>query len=244
LLFRHYDGFAALASLPKRTRNAKNLEGDPVNIGIVAADSELVTAFTKAGWVEAQALNRATSIGIAKSVLLHRPDSAAPVSPLFLFGRQQDVAFEREVGSSASRRHHVRLWRTELAYGARPVWIGDASFDVSAGISHRGLHPTHHIDPDVDRERDQIQSDLMRAGQVVRAAHVTGYGLRVDDHNAEGDRFDTDGEMTIIEVPRGNAPVSKPDIVRDPPLVQLKQRVWGWFHGAARARSAADEPPA
>lgn len=230
LLFRHYDQLPALASAPKRTRNQKNVEGDPVNIAIVAVDSELVTAFRGAGWVEAQPLSRASSIGIAKSVLFGRPDSTAPVSPLFLFGRQQDVAFEREVGSSASKRHHVRFWRmSNLQYQGRQVWIGDASFDVKAGISHRGLHPTHHIDPDIDRERDQIESDLARAGEVERAFHVTGYGLRVNDHNAEGDRFDTDGEMLVIVVPAGNKKVGAPAIVADPPLVRLKQRVWGWF---------------
>lgn len=97
-------------------------------------------------------------------------------------------------------------------------------------MSHRGLHPTHHIDPDIDRERDQIASDLARAGEVQRAFHVTGYGLRVDDHNAEGDRFDTDGEMMVIVVPPGNAKVAVTGVDADPALVQVKQRVWGWFH--------------
>jgi hypothetical protein len=237
LLFTHYADVPALASAPKRTRNAKNVEGDPINIAIVAgSDSELTTAFRRAGWIEAEPVTRASSIGIAKSVLFDRPDSAAPVSPLFLFGHTQEHAFEREVGQSARRRHHVRLWRdTSLHYDGRAMWIGSASFDDRAGISHRGFHPTHHIDPDIDKERDAIESDLARAGQAARAFHVTGYGLRVDAHNAEGDRFDTDGEMLVIVVPPQNVPRPAPQLLADPPLVRIKELVWGWFH---RGRAA------
>jgi LssY C-terminus len=231
-LFTHYEQFPALENVPKRSRNARNVEGDPINVAIVAgSDSELVVAFQRAGWVEAQPVTRATSIAIAKSVLLGRPDSTAPVSPLYLFGRQQDHAFEREAGKSASRRHHVRLWRADgVTYEGRPVWIGGASFDTRAGLSRRGLHPTHHIDPDIDQERDRVEADLARVGQVAKTFHVTGYGLRVDAHNAEGDRFDTDGELLVIVVSPGNVSEPAPTLLPDPPLVRLKQAAWNWFH--------------
>jgi len=232
VLFTHYDHFPALAQIPKRTVNVRGYAGDPINVAIVASsDSELAAAFRRAGWTEADPITRASSIGIAKSVLLGRPDSAAPVSPLYLFGRQQDHAFEREVGRSASRRHHVRLWRVAgLTYEGRSVWIGDASFDVRAGISHHGLHPTHHIDPDVDTERDDVESDLAHASEVAEAFHVTGFGLRIDARNAEGDRFDTDGELlVIVTTPAGTAHTA-PRIAPDPWLVRMKERVYAWAH--------------
>jgi hypothetical protein len=95
------------------------------------------------------------------------------------------------------------------------------------------LHPTHHIDPDIDQERDRVEDDLARVGQVARTFHVTGYGLRVDGHNAEGDRFDTDGEMLVIVVPPGNTPAPAATLLPDPPLVSLKETVWNWFHRGA-----------
>lgn len=230
-LLTHYGAFPALATVPKRTANAKGAAADPVNVALVGSDSEVASAFRKAGWVAAQPVTRATSIKIAESVLLHRPDSTAPVSPLFLFGRQQDAAFEREVGRSASRRHHVRLWRVAgMTYSGRPVWIGDATFDLRAGISHRGLHPTHHIAPDIDEERDTLTADLIRAGQAAEIFRVTGLGVRVDDHNAEGDRYDTDGEMRVLVVPPGNAPHAPPTEPSVPPLVRLKDQLWSWGH--------------
>jgi hypothetical protein len=92
------------------------------------------------------------------------------------------------------------------------------------------LHPTHHIDPDVDRERDNVESELARVGQVERQFHVTGVGIRVDAKNAEGDRYDTDGELTVIVVSRGNAPHAAPPLLADPPLVALKQSIWRRLH--------------
>lgn len=232
MLFTHYDNFPALAGTPKRTVNAKGHDGDPVNVAIVASsDSVLSAAFARAHWVEAQPVTRASSIGIAKSVLLDRPDSAAPVSPLFLYGRIQDHAFELEMGPSARRREHVRLWKVSgLSYEGRGVWIGSASFDRRAGISHRGLHPTHHIDPDIDAQRDRLETELAAAGQVSKTFHVTGVGLRVDDHNAEGDRFDTDGELRVIVLAEGSGAHAPPQTLPDPPLVRLKELAWARLH--------------
>lgn len=231
LLLSHYERFPALASVPKRAADLKGRKADPVNVAVVGTDSEVAAAFARAGWRVAQPVTRATSLRIAESVLLNRPDSAAPVSPLFLFGRAQDLAFEREVGRSARSRHHVRLWRVaNVAYAGRPVWIGGATFDLRAGISHRALRPTHHIAPDVDEERDTLTANLARAGQVAERFRVTGMGIRVDAHNADGDRFDTDGEMQVLVIPSGNAPHAAPEEPAAPVLVRLKDAIFRWVH--------------
>src|SRR5829696_143985 len=49
---------------------------------------------------------------------------------VFYSGRREDLAFEKEHGSSADQRHHVRLWQV-LDSGAegRSVWLGSATFD-------------------------------------------------------------------------------------------------------------------
>jgi LssY-like putative type I secretion system component LssY len=230
-LLTHYDGFPALANAPKRSVDARGHAADPVNVALVGEQSDIESAMRRAGWTAAQPITRRSSIGIAASVLLHRPDSAAPVSPLYLYGRAQDLAFEREVGPSASRRHHVRLWRADsLAYGGHAVWIGGATFDLRAGVSHRGLHPTHHIAPDVDEERDTLVADLVRARQVRATFRVTGLGLRVNAHNADGDRFDTDGELRVVVLSRGNAPTDPAPEPALPVLVRLKDHLWAWFH--------------
>ena len=234
-LVSHYDAFPAMAGAPKRAVSEKGAPADPLNVALVGSEAEVEEAFRRAGWVAADSVTRRSSIKIAESVLLHRPDSTAPVSPLWLYGHMQDLAFEREVGPSASRRHQVRLWRMPTAlYEQRPVWLGGATFDLRAGISHRGLHPTHHIAPDVDEERDTLTADLVRAQQVAATFRVTGVGLRVDARNAEGDRFDTDGELRVLVLSPGNAPHARPVEPPAPWAVNVKDHFWAWSHRRTR----------
>lgn len=230
-LLTHYEQFPALAGVPKRTSNAKGAAADPVNIAFVGTLAEITTALQQVHWARADAITRASDIAIAKSVIMNRPDSTAPVSPLFLFGRAQDVAFEQQVGSSARRRHHLRLWLLSgVSFDGRPVWIGDATFDLKAGLSHRGMHPTHHIAPDIDEERDTLESMLAQGGQLAATFRVTGMGVRLDDHNAEGDRFDTDGELRVMVLSPGNVSRPGPRDPGVPPLVAAKDKLWSWGH--------------
>ncbi len=230
-ILTHYEHFPALERAPKQTVNEKGIAGDPVNLALVGTETEITNAFRAAGWVAADSLSRASKLAIARSVLLNRPDSTAPVSSLFLFGRRQDLAFEQEVGPSARRRHHVRLWRDEAAtYRGRPAWIGGATYDLRVGLSHRGLHPTHHIAPDIDEERDRLAEALSRAGQALETFRVTGIGVRVNAHNAEGDRYDSDGEMRVVIISPDNIRHAPPTDAGVPPLVAMKDRLWQWGH--------------
>lgn len=232
-LLTHYERFPALANAPKLTHNDKGAAADPVNLAFVGTEAEIAQAMRLIRWTPAESLSRASDVAIAKSVLLNRPDSSAPVSDLQLLGRKQDRAFEQEVGPSARRRHHLRLWLDAgVTYGGRPVWLGAATYDASAGISHRALRPTHHIAPDVDEERDGLEARLAGAGQVAQTFRVTGLGVRVDDHNADGDRFDTDGELRVVVLAPRNVPRPAPADPGVPPMVALKDRLWSWAHRA------------
>jgi LssY C-terminus len=225
--FVHYEHAPGLESVPKQTVNAHHVPGDPVNVALVGTEPEVLIAFQRAGWDRADPLSWRSRIAIAQSVLRHRPDSTAPVSPLYLFGRIEDLAFEREVGRSASQRHHIRLWQVPgLSLDGRPVWVGDATYDVRAGISHRGLHPTHHIARDIDAERDTVLANLAAAGQLAGRFQVTGIGPRIGARTADGDAYDTDGEMAVGILSPGNAPQPPPEQLPDPPLVQFKNSLW------------------
>lgn len=234
LVFTHYEHNPALASVPKCTRTRRGREADPVNVALVGTADEVAAAFAKAGWSRAASLSRASDIAIAESVLLRRPDSTAPVSSLFLYGRRQDIAYEREVGRSASRRHHLRLWLADgVTDRGRPIWIGDAAYDLRAGLSHRAPVPTHHIEADVDRERDTVFADLVAAGQLSERSRVTGLGVRFDARNAEGDRFDTDGDLGVGVIWSGNVSHGPVTILPDPLVVRWKNAFFAWSHRIA-----------
>lgn len=139
-------------------------------------------------------------------MLADRPDPTAPVSSLLLFGRPQDLAFERQVGRSARQRHHVRFWQHEApGPGGRPFWIGAASFDRGVGVSRRTGQITHHIAPDIDADRDLVMEDLSGAGQLAQRYQVSGIGPTVSGRNGGGDRYFTDGEIEVGILTEGGA---------------------------------------
>ncbi len=227
-MWRHYEHHPEMATAPKTTTTAAGLPGDPLNVGLIGTRNEVVRALLAAGWTPADPITLRTSLEIAESVLLRRPDPTAPVSPLYLWGRHQDLAFERPVGGSARERHHVRFWRTDRpARDGRPLWLGAASFDRGVGFGHRTGQLTHHIAPDIDAERDSLIEDLVRAGQVTRLYQVTGIGPTIRGRNGEGDRYFSDGEMTMAVLTVGGAPrTAPPEVLPNPLGPSIKNRVW------------------
>lgn len=224
-LWTHYEHNEGLEESPRITRTANGSPGDPLNVGLVATDAELHAAMAAAGWRVAAGLGLESDLEIAGSVVLDRPDPTAPVSDLFLFGRKQDVAFEKESGESAKRRHHVRFWRwEERGEEKRPLWIGSATFDASVGLSHRTGQITHHIAPDIDADRDALIDGLAAAGELVREYQVTGVGEMLWGRNGGGDRYFTDGELWVGVVSPGNAKQTRPpEILPVPATVAMKQ---------------------
>jgi hypothetical protein len=231
-LWTHHEHHPALAGLPKWSETADGIPGDPINVALIGKQAELIQAFLRAGWREPARLDLRSDIGIGASVLLDRPDPSAPVSNLFLFGRKQDLAFEREAGRSAKQRNHVRFWREDRsASGPRPLWLGAASFDRGVGVSHRTGQITHHIAPDIDAERDRVMQDLAAAGQLTLTYRVSGVGPTLAGRNGGGDRYFTDGEIDVgVLTLAGQIHAGPPEALASPPAVALKD----WFWDQAR----------
>jgi hypothetical protein len=193
---------------PRLTHTAAGIPGDPLNIALVAAERELVSAMLKATWHPADPLTLDTSLRMAGSVVFRRPYGEAPVSTLYLWGRPEDLAFEQAVGDDPARRHHVRLWRSGEADGmGRPLWLGAATYDAGVGFSHTTGQITHHIAPDVDAERDKIIADLRRAGQLRQVVWLDQFHQVLRGYNGGGDPYDTDGRLAVgVIVPSGEPP--------------------------------------
>jgi len=235
-MWRHYEHRPGLEHSPMVTQTASGIPGDPINVGLVGTREEVLRAFAAAGWKPADPITLRSSLGIAESVLLDRPDPEAPVSNLYLNGRRQDLAFEKEAGSSARERHHVRFWLSDQpGDDGRPLWLGSATFDRSAGLSHLTGQITHHIAPDLDAERDELMSDLARAGQLSELYQVTGIGPTLNGRNGGGDWYFTDGELTIGVLSAQNVVQTAPvETLPNPVAVTIKNRVWAWVRGLLR----------
>ena len=229
LVWRHYEHQRGLEGRVMVTRTAQGIPGDPLNVGLVGAQADIVCAFHAAGWAPADPVTLASSLRIVGSVVLDLPYPAAPVSALYLDGRREDLSFQRAAGRSADTRHHVRLWKAlDSGQENRPVWLGAASFDRGVGFSRYTLQVTHHIDADIDAERDGLIAALTRAGVVDGVYDVTGVGQTLMGRNGGGDRYYTDGEIAFARLTQDCAAHlgASPETLPGPPAVEWKNRVW------------------
>lgn len=195
----HYEGGHLMpTSLPKISYNVDGIPGDPLNVALIGSSEEVILAMAAIGWQLAAPITVASSAQIAASVLLELPYPDAPISDLYVFDHKQDLAFQLQTGESASRRRHVRWWQTkDLDAQGRPFWIGAVTLDVSTGLSYRTGQITHHIDADVDAQRDLLMADLAKVGQLQGQYPMAGVGSTQDGRNAGGDRYFTDGMLTV-----------------------------------------------
>jgi hypothetical protein len=228
LAWSHYEHQKGLAGRPMVTRTAQDIPGDPINIGLVGAKNDVLCAMHAAAWYPADPITFRSSVEIVGSVVLDRPYRDAPVSPLYYDGRREDLAFEKPVGTSADRRHHVRFWEVlKEGQEGRPVWLGSVTFDRDVGLSSYTGQVTHHIAADIDAERDGLTDDLKTARVLEAIYEVTGVGPTLAGRNGEGDRYYTDGEVEISRIVPGCNKRAEPVVVLDnPPMVEFKNRTW------------------
>jgi hypothetical protein len=186
-----------LNDAPRVTRTMTGLSGDPINVALIGTKKELVAAMAAARWLSADPITIKSSAKLVESVVLHQPDETAPVSNLYLWKRKEDLAFEQEVGKDASRRHHVRFWASPKPIQGRCLWLGAATFDTKIGFSHKTGMITHHIDANVDADRDKLMKDLAAAGRLLSMEPVEGFQPKHDGHNGGGDPYHTDGKLLL-----------------------------------------------
>ena len=195
---RHEQKHPDLRDGPTLTHTASGIPGDPLNISLVGSEEEVIRALTTAGWFPANPLTFRSSVRIAIDTVFKKPDDEAPVSNLYLFGRKEDLAFEKPVGDSPKERHHVRFWRTEKLDEDRVVWIGSAAFDIGVELSRTTGEITHHISPEVDTERDLLMADLTKASLVGELRWVDGFHKELQGRNGGGDPWRTDGRLAVV----------------------------------------------
>ena len=187
-----------------RTRTADGLLGDPVNLALMGSPEQVHAALERGGWIRADELTGGTGWRIVTTTLSRRSYREAPVSPLFLFGRKQDFAYQQEVDGNPSQRHHVRFWKCPdgwlLPGGFKVDWLAAGTYDRSVGLSLFTLQVTHKIDQDTDIEREHIIETVRAAspgaGLDILRDFSTGYHSR----NGGGDLIRTDGDLPVLDV--------------------------------------------
>lgn len=187
-----------------RARTSDGLLGDPINLAVRGTQAQLEAAMAKAGWTLADPITIRTTARIVASTLLRRSYDEAPVSPLLLFGRQQDLAYQQEVEGNPAKRHHVRFWKCPEAWrlpgGGQADWLGAGTFDRAVGFSLFTLQVTHKIAPDTDVERDHVVRSLASAEDAARVEVIHDFSTGYHSRNGGGDSIITDGDLPVVDL--------------------------------------------
>jgi hypothetical protein len=202
----------ALESLPCCVTGKDGKEyGDPLNLVIIGDIDEVYYAFMRAGWDETETIYRASAIKTGVSFIFGGRYRYSPVSPLYVYGRPQDVAFQK-ARETIHERNHLRLWLTPMIYQGKPVWIGQISRDIGVHLTWKTI-VTHKIDPDVDETRSYLLQDLAYSQGLSKLAYAKGVGaadISTPRGNLTGDPYFTDGYRAVMWV--SSDPVSFEEI--------------------------------
>ena len=169
---------------------SQDIPADPINLRLMGDRASIDCAFRRAGWSLADPLSVRSAAGIVGSVVLQRAYPEAPVSSLYFQDRLHDLAYEKDEGRTAHRRHHVRLWQV-----GPNQWFGAATYDRGVGLALFTLQVTHHIGWDVDAERDAIGTMLQSSGARYLGSQPSRIAPRRWRRNGGGDRYITDGQI-------------------------------------------------
>ncbi len=203
-------------SVPSFTMTGDGFPGDPVNLVLLGEFQKLRAAFAAAGWTEADPLNLRSSWRMALAFVLNRPYPAAPFSTLYLFGRGQDIGFQKAIDGSPRKRHHVRFWALNLERGeetlgtaefwlntdrppldAAALWVGAGTKDTGFSLTKFTFQVTHATDSDTNAERDFIVGELKRVQGIV---NVTSYRSGEVLSTGRVNHYLTDGELAAASL--------------------------------------------
>jgi hypothetical protein len=193
---------ADIGRLPVFSQKPDGSHQEPISLIFVGTLGDLKSAYVAAGWSVADPPSFTNLLHAMVSALANQPYPRAPVTPDFLDGKVQDVAFEKPEGAATiRRRHHSRWWVTGFTLAGSPICVGTASFDSHLELGSAIPLPTHHIEPDIDAERAYEVRSLASAKRavyvgLVRVTRPTG------GTNAQGDRWFTDGLAAELVYPR------------------------------------------
>ncbi|WP_460817306.1 LssY C-terminal domain-containing protein [Nocardioides korecus] len=187
-----------------RTRTSDGLLGDPVNLALRGTEDQLRAALEGAGWVQADEVTLASGARIVRAVLGRRSYPEAPVSPLHLFGRVQDLAFQQEVDGRPTKRHHVRFWRCpegwRLPGGYAVDWLAAGTYDRAIGLSLWTFQVTHRIERETDLERDHVVASLTGSVPGIAVHRIEHFSSGYHSRNGGGDRIVTDGTLPVLDL--------------------------------------------
>jgi len=144
------------------------------------------------------------------------PYPTAPFSTLYLFGRGQDIGFQKAIDDSPRKRHHIRFWALAVDHAektlgtaafwlntdrppvdARVLWVGAGTRDTGISLTKLTYQVTHGTDDDTNAERDYIVAELMKHRVI---EDVTSYEAHQHLPVGRLNHYITDGTVSVASL--------------------------------------------
>ena len=191
-----------LEELPCCTSNANGDEfGDPLNLVLVGEPNDIVPAMVRRNWHTTEVIWSEAIKRTIKSFLQGERYRYSPISPLYVYGRKQDIGWQK-ARSTINERNHMRFWLSPIRFRGKKVFVGQISRDIGVKFTLKSpTISTHVIDPDVDEARRYFLEDLAYSQALSRFGFVKGVGgvtKEAPKMNLVGDPFYTDGLRLVL----------------------------------------------
>ncbi len=153
---------------------------------------------------------------MVRAFVLNSPYPTAPFSTLYLYGRGQDIGFQKAIDDSPRKRHHIRFWALSLAraeatlgtvdfwlntdrppHDAHVLWVGAGTKDTGLSLTQFTFQITHATDSDTNAERDYVVAEL-RNKRVIE--DIKSYQARQRLSAEPVNHYVTDGEVTVANL--------------------------------------------
>ncbi len=191
-----------LEQLPCCTTNDDGDEyGDPLNLILIGGPNDILPALVRRNWHATETTWSQAIIRTIKSFLQGERYRYSPISPLYVYGRRQDIGWQKARGT-INERNHMRFWLSPIRFRGQWVWVGQISRDIGVKFTLKSpTISTHVIDPDVDEARRYFVEDLAYSQALARVGYVKGVGVVTKEEprmNLVGDPFYTDGLRAVL----------------------------------------------
>ena len=173
--------------------------GDPFNVVIVATPIALRRALLRSQWQETQ------SGGVEGELARQH----------YFHGRIPDGTFHKS-RPDGSEKKELRIWLTPIHVAETPVWIAQASYDMS-DPDNRRANSSYQIDPDVDDARMFVLQSFWYNQSVEKFGMAAGVPRATFDspqRNFLGSTWFTDGGRIVLVVPEKPVAMDETEILR------------------------------
>ena len=192
----------ALEVLACCTTNAKgDAYGDPLNLVLVGSTHDIGAALIRRNWHSTEIMWSRAMWRTIKSFVKGERYRYSPVSPLYVYARPQDMAWQKARGT-INERNHMRYWLSPIRFRGKMVFVGQISRDIGVKFTLKSpTISTHVIDPDVDEARRYFIEDMAYSQALAKTGMVKGVGAvskEAPKMNLVGDPYYTDGLRAVL----------------------------------------------